>query len=270
MASDQRRHPEPEEPGERDVMPRSRLLLAYLVGLLLPLATAALLVPFREDHGRAMAIVLVVPVLVTASLGATGPAVVAALSAGLAYDVLLTRPYQQLAIDDPDDVVAAIVLVVVALVVGVSSSRLLRLRARSAARQTELHHLVGFADAVAREPSFDELAAEACGRIAALLGLQECRWSVGRLGGDRPVLLPDGNVMGYITALNPDRAKLPPEVELPAVAGTTAVGHFVLVSDGTCLTSYEERLTAATIATLFAAAAPGERTGIAGDGEREA
>jgi hypothetical protein len=66
--------------------------------------------------------------------------------------------------------------------------------------------------------------------------------------------MPDGNIMGYLTALNPDRAKLPDHIELPAAVGTTEVGRFLLTSRSRHPTSIEERLTAATIAALYAAA----------------
>ena len=245
--------PGTEHPGERGVLPARRLALAYVLALVLPWLVAGALIPLRADHGRTMAIVLVVPVIVTALFGATGPAVVSAISAGVAYDVLLTRPYYRLVIRDSDDVVAAVVLVVVGLTVGVLSSRVVHLAARSAARESELEQLVGFANAVAASTPDEELEREACVRIAAVLGLRECIWAPGYRGRDRPVLMPDGTIMGYQSALNPDRAKLPAETELVAATGSHELGRFVLTA-GDSVTSYEERLTAATIASLYAAA----------------
>ena len=241
-----------DQPCGRSRLPWRRRAIADLLAIVLPAVVAAAMIPLRADHGRTTAIVLVVPVVAVAALGATGPAVVAALSAGLSYDVLLTEPYYRLAIDDSDDLAAAITLVVVGLIVGVLSSRLVRFTARAAARRTELQHLLDFVTASTGTLTESELADEACGHIAAVLNLADCRWSPGHHPSSGALLLPDGNVMGHLTDLDPDQAKLPRQLELPAVAGTIQIGRFVLTSDRQHVTSYEERLTAATIASLFA------------------
>ena len=247
-----RQRPETAEPGERTAVPAPRLLAAYALAVALPVVTAAALIAVREDHGRTTAIVLVVPVVAVAVLGATGPAVVAALTAGLAYDVFLTEPYYHVVISDTDDIVAAATLVVVALAVGLLSSRLIRLTARDTARRDELRHLLAFAHAATTPHTDAALTAEACRHITAVLGLRDCRWQRGYHGTAAPVLQPTGQISGYLTGLEADRTHLPPRVELPAVAGTVELGRFVMTSTGDHVSSVEERLTAATIAALFA------------------
>ena len=100
--------------------------------------------------------------------------------------------------------------------------------------------------------SASELADEACRHIAGVLNLSDCRWSPGHQPSGEALLLPDGNIMGYLSELDPDQAKLPRHLELPALAGKAQIGRFILTSDGQHVTSYEERVTAATIASLFA------------------
>lgn len=251
-----RTRPETAEPGERARLPTQRLLTAYALAILLPVCTAALLIPFREDHGRTTAIVLVVPVIVVAVLGATGPAIVAAVSAGLSYDVLLTRPYYHVVIDDTDDLTTTIILLLVALAVGLLSSRLVRTTARDVARRDELHHLLAFARAVTEPHTGTALTDEATRRIAAVLNLRACRWSPGYHGTTAPILLPTGQITGHITALEADRATLPPTLELPAITGTTELGRFILTATPHHTSSLEERFTAATIAALYATATP--------------
>jgi hypothetical protein len=252
-----RQRPETVEPGERAQVSRRRLAGAYVLALTLPAVTAAALIPFRADHGRAMAIILVVPVVLVATLGATGPAVVAALSAGLAYDVFLTEPYNRFVIDDPDDITAAIILVLVGLVVGVLNSRLVRTSARDAARRVELDHLLTFAQTTTTHPDETRLVADACAHISAVLDLEDCRWRGGYHGRAGAVLLPDGNVIGDLGGLEPDRARLPRDLELPARAGDTELGRFILTPRRGSVASFEERRTAATIAQLFASALTG-------------
>ena len=249
-----RYHPETREPGERSRLPLARRVGAYVLAVVLPSVTAVAMIPVRADHGRAAVIVLVVPVMVVALLGATGPAAAAAVCAALVYDLLLTEPYYSPAVDDPDEIVAAVTLAAVGLVVGVLNARLIRLTTRDAARRNELRQLVEFARTTTRPNTEDDLTREACEHIRAVLNLRRCRWHAGYHGLAGPVLLPDGNVTGFETALNPDRATLPDDLELPARAGATELGRFILTPTPHHVSSFEERLTAVSVAALYAGA----------------
>lgn len=250
-----RARPETLTPGERARIPARRLALAYALAVALPLASAAALIPLRASHGRALAIVLVLPVVAVAALGATGPALVSALSAGAGYAVLLTPPYYRFAFDQPDDRVAALILVAVGMAVGVLNSLLVGARTGNAVRRSELEHLLRFASEVTGPRSSEHLTASACQHLSAVLHLSRCEWEPGpRTATGGPVLLPTGGIMGYLKDLNPDRAQLPPGLELPAASGGHEVGRFVLTPEPGQVVSYEERLTAATIATMYAAA----------------
>lgn len=250
-----RSRPETLTPGERARIPARRLALAYALAVVLPLLSAAALIPLRASHGRALAIVLVIPVVVVAALGATGPALIAALSAGAGYAVLLTPPYYSFAFDKPDDRVATLILVAVGVAVGVLNSLLVGARTGNAARRSELEHLLRFASEVTGPRSSEQLTASACDHLSAVLHLSSCRWQPGpRTGASAPVLLPTGGIMGYLKDLNPDRAQLPQGLELPATSGGHEMGRFVLTPEPGQVVSYEERLTAATIATMYAAA----------------
>jgi K+-sensing histidine kinase KdpD len=248
-----RERPEVGIPGERARLDTRRRLTGYVAAVALPTAVALAILPLRAEHSQIVPLILVIPVVVIAAFGALGPAVVAALTAGIAYDVAHTEPYWRLVIHDRDDVVTAIALVVVAVVVGGLCSRVVHLAARAATRGAELRHLMLFAKSAADELDADDLASEVCGRLTGLLHLRECRWHPGYHGTAGPVLLPTGAVMGYMSALNPDRALLPQHLEVPAVSGTRDFGRFVLEPDGRTVVSSEERLTAAVIVDLFAA-----------------
>lgn len=242
-------------PGERSPLSRQRRALAYALAVVLPTAAALAMLPLRADHAQVVALILVVPVVAVAVLGAVGPAVVAALVAGVVYDVAHTEPYWRLVIDDPDDIATTVTLGAVAVAVGLLCSRVVHLRARDAARHDELRHLIVFARSAASTADVDALAQDACRHLTSLLNLRECRWQPGYHGDVGPVLLPTGAVMGYVTALNRDRAKLPDSLEIPAVVGTRELGRFVLTPDHRTIVSAEERLTASTIVALFANAA---------------
>lgn len=246
-----RERPEAIHPGDRNAIPVIRTALAYLASLTIPAVVAALLIPLRTDHLAAAALVMVVPVVLIAAVGTTGPAVVAAASASLSFDLFLTEPYYRFVISDPDDIVAAITLGIVGLIVGVLSSRLAHLAARDVARRGELSHLITFIGEADEAGSVDELSVLVCGHLTDLLGLRRCEWLPHVQEAPGPVLLPSGTLMGRLTELNPDRAKLPHDVVLPVVIGGRQHGCFLMTPDEDRLTSIEERRTAATIGGIF-------------------
>ncbi len=218
--------------------------MAYVLAVALPLVTAIALIPVRVDHARVVLLVLVLPVIVVALLGTSGPAIVAAACAVLAFDFFLAQPYYSLAIEDPDEIVAAVTFFAVALVVGVLNARLVRAHIRDSARRDELRHLIAFARTVAAARDEAVLPDAACEHIASVLHLDECVWQPGGERSSRPALLADGNLMGRLVDLNPDRATLPAQIELPVWVDDAFIGRFVLTSSGQEIVSIEERRTA--------------------------
>lgn len=187
-----RRRPEIAEPGGRAVVSARRRWAASASAVVLPAATATALLPARADHSQITAVVLVLPVVAVAVLGAFGPALVAAIVAGIAYDVLHTEPYGHVVVDDPDDIVTTVALVAVAVAVGGLCSRVVRLQARAAGRGAEIQHLTEFADAAVGSASVEALTGEACHHLVALLDLRHCRWQADYHGQAAPTLLADG------------------------------------------------------------------------------
>ncbi|MFV0258652.1 MAG: DUF4118 domain-containing protein [Acidimicrobiales bacterium] len=247
-----RRRPGITEPADRSTPQPTRQRRAYLLAIALPLVTAALLIPLRDSHPRLTGLVLILPVLASALTGATGPALVAAVVAGVGYDFLLTQPHYRLAIDDPDEIVAMIVIVAVGAVAGVLSSRLAQAAARNNIRQNELDHLIGFVRSSGRKHTAEQLTDEAGAHIAAVLGAVAWRWRPGYHGGGTAVLVDTGGVVSHVPDLRPDRAELPTHVEIPVGVGNHEIGRFVVTSRPGHLVSDEERTTAAAIATLLA------------------
>jgi len=100
--------------------PRLRGRLAGLVaGLGLVAVLTAVLLPFRSDISRASpALLFVVPVVVAGVLGRRLAALVTGLVAALVYSYAFVPPYDHLSIAHPEDTVALVVFMLVALVVG--------------------------------------------------------------------------------------------------------------------------------------------------------
>jgi hypothetical protein len=221
----------------------------WLVAVVPPLLTAVAFVPVRDDHAASAAVVLVVPVLVAAIAGGTGPALLAAAVAGLSFGVLLTEPYGQLVIDDPDDVVTTLTLLAVAAVAGTLSGRLLRLTVRDVARRAELDHLVAFVAEADELQDPGALEAAAIGHLTGLLDLRRCDWRPGYHGTVGAVVLPSGLTGDRPSGVHDQRTA--GTLELPAVADGCELGRFV-VSERTLEASVEERASAMAIASLFA------------------
>ena len=77
------------------------------------------LLAFRSTISRATpALLLVLPVVAAAMIGRRAAAVITALAAASAYSVVFVPPYDRIGVAEPDDVVALLVFLLVALVVG--------------------------------------------------------------------------------------------------------------------------------------------------------
>lgn len=252
LRSRRRERFETAQPGERSRIPARRRMSAYVLAVLLPTSIAAVMIPLRVDHGRAAVLVLVLPVVVVALLGTTGAAVLAATTSVLAYDWLLAAPYYSFAIEDADEIVAAGTLLAVALVVGVLNTRLVRLHARDSARRAELRHLIRFVHTAATTDDPEALTVHACEQLTAVLNLRRCEWNAGSeppTGG--PILMPDGNIMGALDALDADRAVLPQHLAVPVLTNEIRLGRFDLTPTEHHVASFEERVTAVAIAELY-------------------
>lgn len=92
--------------------------IAALCGLLLPVAVAAILVPFRTNFALpAAALVLVLVVVAVGSFGNRFAGVLAALSAAAWFDFFLTKPYETFNITYRPDLQTEIALLVVGLAI---------------------------------------------------------------------------------------------------------------------------------------------------------
>ena len=88
-------------PRARDRVTRhlSRDHIALIAGLLVPLAVAAILLPWRASWSNTnVALLLVVAVVAVAVLGSRAAGVLAAVSAFAWFDFFFTRPYESFTI----------------------------------------------------------------------------------------------------------------------------------------------------------------------------
>ena len=138
----------------RAALPRRRVRLGYALALIAPAAVTGLLVLLPEDPGLALTVplYLLITVLV-ALLGGIGPALVGAVSSSFMLNWFFTHPVGTLTISQPENAVALVVFVLVAIVVAFVVHTSARRAERAVAAQREsaalaelTHTLLGSTD----------------------------------------------------------------------------------------------------------------------------
>ena len=123
--------------------------LALPIALLAPPAAAAALIPARAHTDNAnVALGLVVVVVAVATLGHRFATVVSAVSAAVWFDFFQTRPYYSFTISGHDDVVTAILLLLVGVAVGELAIRGRRHLQRARIGSSDLSRLYAIAELV--------------------------------------------------------------------------------------------------------------------------
>jgi K+-sensing histidine kinase KdpD len=210
---------------------RSPAILA--IAVLAPLAVCGLLVPFRGVVANANAALLLV--LVVVAVAATGQrlaGVLAALSSAVWFDVLLTVPYGQFAITDPDDVETAVLLTVAGLAVTEIALWGRRQQSGSSRREGYLAGVVAAARIVASGGTpVADLVERVAGQITDILDLDACRFDPDP-AHDGPELDRDGAVSWNGRAVDVGREGLPTmdEIHLVVENGGTTYGRYVLTA----------------------------------------
>lgn len=208
---------------------RTRLVWFALVT---PLVVAALLSLARDSVSAATGVlILVLVVLIAAASGDRVAGLVAAIGAGLWFDFFLTEPYQTFTISDPDDIEAAVLLVVIGAAV---TEVALWGRHQAAQASRDAGYLEGVLEtaALAQEvTNQQELASFIADRIAQVLGASACRYQSGDLVDPRiPVLGIDGQLRISGQTLPVDRDGLPTTVEVAILPDPAGHGYFLLSS----------------------------------------
>ncbi|HET6501576.1 MAG TPA: DUF4118 domain-containing protein, partial [Amycolatopsis sp.] len=169
----------------------------WLLAVLFPAVLAALGVLLRAHAGQAtMAVAFVLVTVVVAIVGSLGPALLAAVLSGLLYDYFFTGPYHSLAIAEPQNVIAVLVMVIVAVLVSLVVDRAARLAQQAARAQTEAALLSSYARTVLAHPrplqALLEKIRENFGLVSvALLENEGGRWHRAACVGADPCDEPD-------------------------------------------------------------------------------
>lgn len=209
--------------------------LVRSAAVVVPLVACAALATLRDLLPAASAVlVLVLFIVAVAATGDRLAGLVAALSSGAGFDFFLTEPYLHLAIDDPDDVQAAVLLVLI----GVSVTELAlwgrRQQEQASLRSGYLDGVLSAAATVAESDTDpDQVVVVVAAHIAEVLGADRCRFVAGPVHDERVAMLDsEGVLTQHGHHRDVDRTGLPVDdyVALEVRRSGRAIGHFLVTA----------------------------------------
>jgi K+-sensing histidine kinase KdpD len=238
---------------------RDSSALVAAVGVGVSIAVAGLLVSIRDWLGPSnVALVLVVVIVGAAIFGGRLAGALTSIAAALSFDYFHTQPYYNLRINDREDIITALLL----LVVGVCVGELAVLRADSR-REAQMHakgagRLEVVAEVVAAGADLDEVWPVVRQALAEQLDLADCRFEPDTPKRVLTALDRDGHIASRSLKWVPGGGfALPPEgVAVPVVNQGRALDRLVLVpKPGKGTTKAQRRVVVALADQLAVAAA---------------
>jgi K+-sensing histidine kinase KdpD len=230
--------------------------MVVLVGLVLPLAMVAVLLPFRSNFADpAAALVLVAVIVAVAVVGNRGAGFVATVSATVWFDFFLTRPYERFAITQRPDIETTVSLFVVGLVVTELAARNRHHREIATEESDYVGLIHRISELVVSGAPASVVVEDASRELSELLSLRACRYESGPPTRPAMQIENDGHVLiaGALWAV--DVMGLPgPELDLLVRSGGQTQGRFVLTPTPGYPVALERRVVAVALADQVGAA----------------
>jgi Domain of unknown function (DUF4118) len=223
---------------------------AMAAAVAVPLAAAAILLPFRAAWSNTnVALLLVVAVVAVAAVGNRAAGAVAAVSAFAWFDFFFTRPYYRFSIRSSSDVTTAVLLLITGLAVSQLAARARNQRAIAITEErylAQIRQAAGLGRTQSSPFAAIDLVKE---QLTELLDLEECRFEYGSLVGHPARLEPDGTVIKEHRRWDVGHFGLPSEeIELRAFGNGQYFGRFMLTPKPGSAPSLQARLVAVTLA----------------------
>jgi K+-sensing histidine kinase KdpD len=223
------------------------------------MVVAAALLPARgHTDNTNIALALVVVVVAVAMLGRWTAAALSALSAVVAFDLFHTKPYGSLTIRAHDDVVTALLLLVVGLAVSALATRSRHHHEAATEGSNEIARIHAVAELVASGEHPDLVVIAVAIELRDLLSLPDCRYQAAPFPADSPPLARverSGHVtLGQVT-WGVETMGLPgKQVELPVEGHGHTFGRYLLVPTPGLTVTFDRRVVAVAVADQVAAA----------------
>jgi Domain of unknown function (DUF4118) len=225
---------------------------AIAAAIAVPLAVAAILIPWRGSWSNTnVALLLVVAVVAVAALGNRIAGALAAVSAAAWFDFFFTQPYERFTISHSSDVTTFALLLAVGIAVSQLAAHARHLKAVTVADAGYLARIVDSAALTQSAGSPDAVVQHVRGQLTDLLDLADCRFEYGTLIGQPPRLEPDGSVLTRHGHWPVDVVGLPTEeIELRTFSNGQYCGRFMMTPNPGANPSQRARLVAVTLADL--------------------
>jgi K+-sensing histidine kinase KdpD len=239
-------------------MERESSVMVAAAGVGVVIAVAGLLVSVRDWLGADnVALVLVVVIVGAAVLGGRLAGVLTSIAAAFAFDYFHTQPFYNLRINDHEDIITAVLLLIVGLCVGE-----LAVRRNAAKREVEMHakgasHLEVVAAVVAAGADLDEVWPVVRQALVEQLDLADCRFVPFAPTSSLTIIERDGQISSpHLQWVHGGGFALPAEgVAVPVVNEGRPLGRLVLVPQAGHGTTKPQRRVAVALADQLAVAA---------------
>jgi Domain of unknown function (DUF4118) len=223
---------------------------AFAAAIAVPLAAAAILLPWRSSWSNTnVALLLVVAIVAVSAIGNRVAGAVAAVGAAVWFDFFFTVPYERFTISHPADVTTFTLLFVVGVAVSQLAARARHLKVVTVADENylgQIHEAAALAQS-ARSP--DAVVERVRELLIEVLDLRDCRFEYGVLLGQPPRLEHDGTVMTRNGRWPVDLSGWPAEeVELRTFGNGQYFGRFMMTPKPDARPSLRARLVAVTLA----------------------
>jgi hypothetical protein len=232
--------------------------LALLSALLVPPAAAAALIPARTHTDNAnIALGLVVVVVAVATFGHRVATVLSAVSAAVWFDFFQTRPYYSFTISTHDDVVTAVLLLVVGVIVGELAIRTRRHLNEARTGSDDISHLHAIAELVADGEKPEIVVVSVASELRHLFGLRDCTFERAPFESNPRMARFErsGNVVVGELSWGVGTMGLPgKQVELVVQGYGRIFGRFLLVPTPGLPVTFDRRIIAIALADQVSAA----------------
>jgi K+-sensing histidine kinase KdpD len=224
------------------------------IGAVVAIAVAGLLVPLRSTIDNTnVALILVLVVVAAATFGGRTAGAVTSIVSALAFNYFQTEPYYTLRISDRDDIVTAVLLLVVGLAVGEIAVLSRRRGVVAVEHVTGAHHLEQVAALLARGAGEDEVWRAVREGVVSELGLRSCQFEPGAGLRHLPRIERDGRLLEGEKHFTGSGFALPAEgAEILVEREGVSVGRLVLEPSVGRAVSREQRRVAIALADSLA------------------
>jgi hypothetical protein len=221
---------------------------AIAAAIVLPLALAAILLPWRGSWSNTNVALLLV---VMACLGNRLAGVLAAISAAAWFDFFFTLPYDRFTISHSADVTTFVLLLAVGVAVSQMAAWARGLKAVTVTDAGYFNRIVASAVMTQQAGTPHDVVEHVRRQLIEVLDLADCRFEYGKLIGQPPRLESDGSITTRYGHYPVDESGLPDEeIELRTFSNGQYIGRFMLTPKPGSRPSRRARLVAVSLADL--------------------